>query len=214
MHSSPLVNAVRSSARRLIYLALAANVSFIALTAFRGRPVWWIRFMGEHNMWTRGTALELLASSGVCALIYSLCHFQAANGRMPVLRPYLWLVMSVGFAYLAMDELFMIHENTERLLHVSDAFAVLAYMLVALALGRLLLADLRKAPRALAFFALAIVCTAMSLAIDAVTHVRGPMMAYEEIFEIFGVYFFLASFISALTATTCQVLADAIHASA
>ena len=212
MNTLQLITDIRYATRKLLLALLVLNIAFIGLTAVRGYPTWWLRFMGETNMWTRGTALELLASSAVCAAVFWLRRYQESRGLSTAPMVYLWLAAASAFAYLALDELLMIHERLEGIYGVNDSYAILTYIVGAIALCFLLSADLRKSQGAIRLFAAAIGLMVISTFIDRFTSTRGPLMAFEEILELLAAYLFLASFILVLARTVTQILTS-IHTS-
>jgi len=88
----------------------------------------------EHGFITTFSSLQLLACSVPCTLIYIKR------------KQFIWLIIAIGFVFLALDEKFLIHENLDFWIHQVlnmtettmtdriDDFLILLYGLVGLSL--------------------------------------------------------------------------------
>jgi len=97
----------------LIAFDTIAIIIAIALGIHEGRPL--VHF-GEHHLITWISVLQLLTISFLSYNIFqtrrrTLEHF---NWRAPFI---LWAIISLGFFFLAMDDLFMIHESIDHRIH-------------------------------------------------------------------------------------------------
>lgn len=138
----------------------------------------------------------LMAACGICGVV----AYGGGRGRV---RPF-WLLAGLGFGFLAVDELWSIHERIGRELDEAgvprlpginhhDDLVLLAYGLAGLALcawhWRQIVVDGILAPFALGFVALA-----AAIVIDSAAPVSGTWPHIEEPIETAGAAFFLVGF--------------------
>ncbi len=133
-------------------------------------------------------------------------------------RPWIWWIFMAGFFFLALDERFRIHEQVrDRWLKPGGLFTgfeyirpgdvgLYFYLLAGLLCAAFLIAELRRFPPALKFFAAAIGCAGVIAVIDALpaevvaawpAH-RFWESAFEESGELLAQLLFLLSFLTVL----------------
>ena len=61
------------------------------------------------------SALQLVAIAALCHAIFRARRFAVSVDYRPVM---VWPVLTAGFLFLAADEVFQIHERTDRLIHI------------------------------------------------------------------------------------------------
>ncbi len=136
-------------------------------------------------------------------------------------QPYIWLMMSLGFAFLAVDELLMLHELADIIIHWVfqiketaltdrlDDFIVLGYGVVAFGVMAKHWNELKQYKVALPFLAMALLCAFLMVFFDAVTNqndiipiffgndsdkIYNNFKLFEEGFKIWAEGFFLLAF--------------------
>ncbi len=136
-------------------------------------------------------------------------------------QPYIWLIMAFGFAFLAADELLMLHELADITIHWVfqiketaltdrlDDFIVLGYGVIALGVMVKYWGELKQYGVALPFLALALLCAFLMVFFDAITNqndivplffgndsdkIYNNFKLFEEGFKIWAEGFFLLAF--------------------
>ena len=80
-----------------------------------GKPV---RYFGEHEFITWISTAQLLVVAGLSYKIFQLGRLNDYAVRDAWRSPgVVWLIVSLGFVYLACDEYFLFHENIDRWIH-------------------------------------------------------------------------------------------------
>jgi len=100
----------------LIYLLLfdiIAIIAAISIGVSDGKP---LRYLGEGYFITWISALQLLAISWLAFTTLNVRRSKAGylHWRAPF---FIWLLISIGFLFLALDDLFMIHESLDKKIH-------------------------------------------------------------------------------------------------
>lgn len=172
-------------------------------------------FWGERNAVTWFSSLQLL----FIALVAYANHETIGLLRRLELddtsaRRWLWLLFTAGFVFLALDERFEFHEYLrDEVLRPRDLFVVpflrksdvsmYFYLLVGLALGWLLLGELRARRLSLGLFALGVGVAVASVLIDTLDKSLTRQLpfpnfwtsVFEEVGELWAQMFFAMSFL-------------------
>ncbi len=104
--------------RKSIYVSIFLFESFmIVIALYLGITEGYIlKYFGERRLITLLSCSQLLVISFLSFLIFvkrneklTLNIYQSSH--------FVWLIMSCGFLFLALDDLFRIHEKTDKLIH-------------------------------------------------------------------------------------------------
>jgi len=208
------------SIRVLAVLACALNVLFpLALLAYAGwrREAPWTMFWGEGNAITWFSAGQLLLIAAIAYLNNEAAVILDGLGEAQP-RRWIWLVMALGFVFLAADELFQVHEAIrDDILRPRGLFSgiplvkpgdvtLLFYAGIGMAAAVFLVGELHRHPPALGLFVAAVALTTCILSVDALDKDiigQWPMprfwtSVFEEVGEIWGQLLFLLSFLVVL----------------
>lgn len=156
-------------------------------------------------------SMLLMASALVASLCLLLSYARDGCWRE-------WLVLSTGFAYLALDERFAIHERIrDNILAPAEIrlpiffwtkygdFLLLCFMVIGLALLPRLIRVYRDEPRARQLFFAAVGIAALAVIMDSVDYdayslqIRRLEQFWEEVFEMTAMLGFLAANLIAWT---------------
>lgn len=100
---------------QLLTILVTINVAVVGLSVLAGiREENIETYFDEGSIVTWLSAIQLLAGSIVSATLYRLRSKQLRGWRSPGL---IWLLIALGFVFLAADELVQIHENLDIWLH-------------------------------------------------------------------------------------------------
>lgn len=97
-----------SNIKKFFYAALIANTIFIVIGLFCGKPVEEV-FGKEASFITWVSFSQLLITSIFCWKIFK------QRGKKG--EAFLWLLISIGFLFLSIDEVARIHENMDSIIH-------------------------------------------------------------------------------------------------
>ncbi|MEM9283189.1 MAG: hypothetical protein AAGA96_15305 [Verrucomicrobiota bacterium] len=186
----------------------------------------------EFRFLTFFSVLQLLACAALAWMVFHQRHEPSASPRPVRIRiqlTHLWAFIALGFLFLAADDLLLIHEITDKLIHVVggikettatdkiDDFIIALYGLGALALLWMFRREFLPFAKQWAFFVGAFLCLAATIALDlelttsliplipgSQTLLSDPWRGVlEEVFKLFGEAFFLVAFYGCyLQATT------------
>ena len=116
----------RLSTRTALFALLSINAAVVILAllfAPARDPLW--HFEELHAV-TWFSFAQLLLIAAVARQIYRLERGQA-KGHVWQAPEFIWLLIAIGFAYLAVDEIAMLHENIDYALHSIAGFKESAY---------------------------------------------------------------------------------------
>jgi hypothetical protein len=203
-------------ARRVVWLFavadLAVPLGLVAFAAAIGEDYWWM-FWGEGNVITWFSSVQILAVAGMAWANHELVRALARH--TPGVRAgnrWIWGVFAAGFAFLAIDEAFEIHEMIrDEVLIPNDMFSgipmvrpgdvgMYAYLAIGLVLAAFLAGELRRRPAAIVAFAGAIVLIGATSFVDSLPRDIEERISYfwtsafEEIGELWAQLLFLVSF--------------------
>jgi hypothetical protein len=189
----------------LLWAVVAANVLFPLILFLGGLPEPWEAFYGEESPanWFSSVQCAILGMWGFA--VFLVTRTGRAAGSDPVPRAWPWLVASLGFFFLSLDEQFEIHENMRELflkprgwfteipgLKSGDVVLPL-YAVAGVALTYLLVKDLKRNRRSLVVFlcALALIFVtavqdSLQLRIFRIPWVRHTQIVAEETGEIWA----------------------------
>jgi hypothetical protein len=109
LHKAPADWSVDRYARHALRVAVAVwivmTASCIAAGLIRGKPA---RYFAEFKPYTFYTTFAL----GICAVVCAQCSRLTQDDAQRF-----WKLVCIGFAFLAIDELCLVHENIDRLTH-------------------------------------------------------------------------------------------------
>lgn len=189
----------------ILWAVLATNVLFPLTLFLIGLPEPWEAFYGEDSPinWFSSVQCAILGMWGVAVFLITRVGRAAGSDLIP--RAWPWLVVSVGFFFLSMDEQFEIHENTRELFLKprgwfteipglkSGDVVLLLYAVAGIALTYLLVKDLKRNRRSLVIFlgALALILVtavqdSLQLRIFRIPWVRHTQIVAEEVGEIWA----------------------------
>ena len=104
-----------SRRRSVLKLVLLVDLAVILLALFIGEtPKYY--FVKEHSFVNYLSVLQLLVISFISFELYRCRRRESLPGPLPVGHT-IWLLMAIGLLYLALDELFMFHENLDVFIH-------------------------------------------------------------------------------------------------
>jgi hypothetical protein len=189
----------------LLWAIVAVNLLFPLVLFLAGRSEPWDVFQGEDSPinWFSSVQCSVL---GVWALaVFLVTRVGRAAGSDPIPRAWPWLVASLGFFFLAIDEKFEIHESVrESFLKPRGWFTEIPgvksgdivlplYAAAGVVLAYLLVQDLRKDRRSLVLFLLALalisvtaVQDSLELRVFRIPWVRHTQIVAEETGEIWA----------------------------
>ena len=211
------------SNRRVLALVLGVDGGAILLALLLGDPLDHY-FVKEHSFLTYLSVLQLLALSFLALAVYTIRAQDSASS--PLRKPFfIWLIIAGGFAFLALDEMLMIHENVDygihHIFHISetsvtdriDDFIVAGYGVAALLLLYRYREEFTRYRKAFPLLKLGFIFLFVSVFVDALAN-RGDIFSFfisnqgmsdnmlmlcrimEEVFEISSEGVFILAFYS------------------
>lgn len=196
----------------ILWAVLAVNVLYPLTLFLVGLPEPWEAFYGEESPinWFSSVQCAILGMWGLA--VFLITRVGRTSGSDPIARAWPWLVVSLGFFFLSVDEQFEIHENTRELFlkprgwfteipGIKSGDVVLPFYAVAgVALTYLLVKDLKRNRRSLVIFlcALALIFVtavqdSLQLRIFRIPWVRHTQIVAEETGEIWAQALFAVS---------------------
>ena len=106
---------MNNSPKRILYLLLAFDLILIlCITTFSDDPK---KYFKEFQLFTWLSFIKLLTVAYLNWKIYS--HKKPAGTKLSFRDDYsIWFIIALGFLFLALDEVLLIHENTDKLIHI------------------------------------------------------------------------------------------------
>ncbi len=215
-----LVEARQDLRRFSVFMAAADAAVPVGIFLYAGAtgrdyaPLFW----NEHTFMTWFSSAQLALIGLVAWLNREAAVLVRRLAPSQPARPWIWWIFMAGFFFLALDERFRIHEQVrDRWLKPGGLFTGLEYVrpgdvglyfyfLAGLVCAAFLIAELRRFPPALRFFAAAVGCAGVVAVVDALpaeivtawpAH-RFWESAFEESSELLAQLLFLLSFLSVL----------------
>jgi len=165
----------------LIYLLLfdiIATIAAIAIGFHDGKP---LRYFGEGYFITWISALQLCTISWLAFSTLNARRLQA--GHFHFRDPFLiWALISIGFLFLAFDDLFMIHESIDKKIHYFfnmketglsdriDDFIIGLYGILSISILYVYREEMKNYRQALPFLVYGFVLLFAMVALDALTN--------------------------------------------
>ncbi len=104
------------SSSYFLFLILAIDVAFILLALFLGKTP--DIYFKEKTFITYLSVIQLLVCSVLTYKIFKLRKIETIESKVKSKTYKLWALMSMGFAYLALDDATRIHENIDKRIHI------------------------------------------------------------------------------------------------
>jgi hypothetical protein len=198
----------------ILWAVVAANVLFPLTLFLVGLPEPWDAFYGEESPvnWFSSVQCAILGMWGLA--VFLITRVGRTAGSDLISRAWPWLVVSLGFFFLSLDEQFEIHENTRELFlkprgwfteipgFKSGDVVLPFYAVAGIVLTYLLVKDLKRNRRSLVIFfcALALIFVtavqdSLQLRILRIPWVRHTQIVAEETGEIWAQALFSISLI-------------------
>jgi len=167
----------------LVYLLLLADViliiSAISISMWKGEDI--LTAFDEGHYMTYLSVLKILI---VSALFFILYVIKRRNKSFIDIRSLdlIWLIMGIAFIYLALDELFMVHETLDSYIHSSfklnetgltdrlDDFILIAYAVFGMMILYLYRSEILKHRKALPLLILAFITIFVGEFFDLLTN--------------------------------------------
>ncbi len=187
--------------------SFGAVFSCILFLTIISMPQYWKNIIYERSALTWVESLLLFS----CSLLslFNLLLKRVRTGKLQAV----WILLSVAFLYLAIDERFMLHEAIrEKVLkpnHIylnflfwieKGDYVLIAFMVIGLSLLPLVLNEIKSSRKAFLFFIAGILCSALAVGADTIDlhglnlPVQYSIQYIEEILETGGMLCFLNSF--------------------
>jgi hypothetical protein len=215
---------------RVVAIVLCADLLLLALAIADG-----LFLHGDpRRRFQEGQSMTWLSAAHLVAMgliAWRILVLRKAQTRQPILRSPLliWALMAAGFLFLAVDELFEIHEQVDHAIHSLfgiaetsltdriDDLLILLYLVIGLAAVYIARGELLRYRRTLPFFAAGLVLALVMVVLDVLTNdvdplrmllpraYLGPVFLWapvaEDAFKVLAEAFFLLGFIQALQMT-------------
>lgn len=193
-----------------IYLitSFLTSILFISLLVFVKWPKWWEYVIFERTPMTWFESI-LLFSCSLLAFICALLNYLNLKNKNMII----WLVISIGFTILTLDERFAIHERIRDLFLAPNGlkfplffwtppgdFILLLICFISLAFVPFIYKLLKKRKLALLFFKFAFILTLIAVILDSMEwktysiQIQRIEQFVEEIIETIAMLFYLNSF--------------------
>lgn len=97
-----------------LYLLLFINFILIVLALIIGENIW--DYFDEGGFITYWSAFQLAVVGFISGLIFFIRNKGVKKVSLNA-APFIWAIMAAGFLFLTLDEIFLIHERTDRFFH-------------------------------------------------------------------------------------------------
>jgi len=95
--------------KKMVFALVMTSTFLVIAAAITINLVFDVNMFGERKFATLYSALQLVAIAGIVVQV---------NWNSPLKSPaIIWKIIALGFLFLAVDELFLIHENIDFLIH-------------------------------------------------------------------------------------------------
>lgn len=179
--------------------------AYIALAVLSGSPGRWDRQFDEGGAIDILSALFLIAAGLLAGACFRLRGGEPGPGRC------FWLLLSLGFLFVALDELLQLHETFDEWLRDTrvgwpplfrnwNDVIVIAYGLVGLATLAAFWSEVRRLPRVVPLLGLGVVFYVLHTGIDTLVSGSAFKNLVEESAKLFATAFFTLAMLAALRA--------------
>jgi uncharacterized membrane protein YsdA (DUF1294 family) len=196
-----------------ISAAILLNIIICLVAALAGHKKHDAYHYFQERMAMTFISALLLGLTSLCAFTLSYVRKQAALAKS---RLDFWLISSVGFFYLMIDEYFMLHEgmdtpllklfgeNSQVVNLEGLIFAVMAIFGITIAVK--CRREITERKDFVVFCVLATVCLAGMILFDLLNQDNPVIKVIEETFKLTGVTFFFTAYFSAMLSQIKQVV--------
>jgi hypothetical protein len=192
-----------------VVLLYGMGILVASVTTLDG-PYYYSNWSKEHTLFTSVSSLQLFIAALAAVGCLQIARYHQRNRTCGVRRPWMWLPISIAFAFASGDEILCLHERMgnslnnsvswfDRLYYrCSDDIFLLLYGIGAVVFTLFFMRELRLAPRASRYYVAGLAALIFASLMDYLpwrTFGAGFPVGTEELAEYFAGISFSISFI-------------------